>query len=283
MPVFDERDLKRGSVTPVKQGVKVYNGTGSTLAAGALVSISGWSETYKAWSVVLADANTTGLAAHYVLHEAITNTNTGRAYKGHRLRDVNTNGATVGDAVYLSATAGSWTLTSPVATIGSVVQKVGRVAVVSATVGEIEFNLADAAAPSPVDGSTVGATAAVAAGALSPTSFGVPVVIPLTVPAGATGDVDFTGVPYKIRVIDVWLVKTTNAGGGAGTIQLKNGANAISSAMSIDIADKTIARTTEIDDAQSDVAAAGTLRVTRTRTASTDESCIVYVKAIRVA
>lgn len=102
------------------------------------------------------------------------------------------------------------------------------------------------------------------------------------IPAGATGDVNFT-LTHKTRILDVWLVKTTAAGGGAGTVQAKNGANAITNAMSIDVADQSIVRATSIDDAQHEVAAGGTLRFTRTRTASTDESCIANVLAVRVA
>jgi len=123
-----------------------------------------------------------------------------------------------------------------------------------------------------------------AAGALAASDFGLPFRLMLTIPAGTTGDVDFTTpAGVKIRVTDVHLEKTTAAGGGAGTIQVKNGASVISNAMSIDIADTTIARATTIDDAAHEIAAGGTLRVTRTRTASTDESCIVYVSGVRVA
>ncbi len=111
---------------------------------------------------------------------------------------------------------------------------------------------------------------------------GVPVLFRIPVPAGVTGNVDVVST-HKVRVIDAWLVKTTAAGGGGGTIQVKNGATAITDAISIDIADKAIARAATIDDAQHEIAAAGTLRITRTRTASTDETCIVYVLAIRVA
>jgi hypothetical protein len=111
---------------------------------------------------------------------------------------------------------------------------------------------------------------------------GIPVQHIVVVPAGTTGDVDVV-LTHKTRVTDVHLVKTTAAGGGAGTIQVKNGATAISNAMSIDIADTTIARATTIDDAAHDIAAGGTLRVTRTRSASTSEACIVYVSGLRVA
>jgi hypothetical protein len=110
----------------------------------------------------------------------------------------------------------------------------------------------------------------------------IPVVHRITVPAGTTGDVDVV-LTHKTFVTDVMLIKTTAAGGGAGTITVKNGATAITDAMSIDIADKTIARALTIDDAQNAIAAAGTLRVTRTRSASSDESCVVIVSGMRVA
>jgi hypothetical protein len=109
----------------------------------------------------------------------------------------------------------------------------------------------------------------------------LPVLHRVDVAAGATGDVDTT-LTHKTRVTEVWLVKKSAAGGGAGTIQVKNGASAITDAMSINVADQTVVRCTTIDDAQWEIAAAGTLRCTRTRTASTDETCTVYVLGLRV-
>ena len=111
---------------------------------------------------------------------------------------------------------------------------------------------------------------------------GIPVLHRINVPAGTTGDVD-TVLTHKTRVCFAWLVKTSAAGGGAGTIQLKNGANAISNAISIDVNDQTVAVIGTIDDAQHEIAAAGTLKITRTRTASTDEACTVYVLGVRVS
>ena len=110
----------------------------------------------------------------------------------------------------------------------------------------------------------------------------VPVLHRVDVAAGVTGNVDVV-LTHKTRVVEVWLVKTSAAGGGGGTIQAKNGANAITDTMSIDVADQTIVRAVTLDDAQHEIAAAGTLRVTRTRTGSSDESCIVYVLGVRVA
>lgn len=111
---------------------------------------------------------------------------------------------------------------------------------------------------------------------------GFKLVHTIAVPAGATGDINVT-VTHRVRVIDVHMVKRNAAGGGAGTITVKNGANPITNAMSIDVADQTIVAAATIDDAQRDIAAGGTLRVTRTRTASTDETCDVYVEVVRVS
>lgn len=111
---------------------------------------------------------------------------------------------------------------------------------------------------------------------------GHPVVYMVPVPAGATGNVDII-TTYKTRVLDVLVIKKTAAGGGAGTIQVLNGASAITDAMSIDVADQTMVRPTTLNDANWEIAAAGTLRITRTRTASSDESCLVVVTGVLVA
>lgn len=111
---------------------------------------------------------------------------------------------------------------------------------------------------------------------------GLTLIYSIAVPAGTTGNIDVT-VTHKVRVYDVSLVKRSAAGGGAGTITVGNGANPITDAISINIADKTVAVAATIDDAYRDIAAGGTLRVTRTRTASTDEMCDVYVHCYRIA
>lgn len=112
---------------------------------------------------------------------------------------------------------------------------------------------------------------------------GVPVLHKFVIPAGITGDVDFV-LTHKTELVDVTLKKTVAAGGGAGTIQLQTGAAvAISNAMSIDVADQTVIRAGTLDDATHEIAAGGTLRFRRTRTASTDESCLAYVQGIRRA
>ena len=84
-------------------------------------------------------------------------------------------------------------------------------------------------------------------------------------------------------MLDAWLVKRSAAGGGAGTIQVLNTASAITDAMSINVNDEVVVRAGTINDANFEIAAAGVLRMTRTRTASTDETCTLYVLLAPVA
>lgn len=123
-----------------KATLPIRNESGGALAAGDLVYQSGWSETNKAALVSKADADAGGKHACFVMAGALANNTTGLAYKEYRLTGVNTNGATVGDPVYLDTTAGGWTLTAPTAS-GAFQQVIGRVAVVNATTGEVEIDL----------------------------------------------------------------------------------------------------------------------------------------------
>jgi len=96
----------------------------------------------------------------------------------------------------------------------------------------------------------------------------------------ATSDIDVV-LQKKTRVIDVLVVKTGANGGGANSVQIKNGANAISNAISTNINDTTIARATSIDDAQHEIAAGGTLRCAVVKAAG-NSACEVYVLGILV-
>src|SRR5437870_12473293 len=140
------------------------------------------------------------------------------------------------------------------------------------TVGPADFDAGavglTAIAPNAIDGTiaaNVGSQGAVP---------GLELILRVDVAAGATGNVDTT-LTYKVRIFDVSLIKNGNAGGGARTIQVKNGANAITDAMSINVNASTVVRAATIDSSQWEIAAGGTLRVTRTRTASPDEGCTV--------
>ena len=103
-----------------------------------------------------------------------------------------------------------------------------------------------------------------------------PVIRAIVVPDGATGNVD-TVLTYGFRVVDVWVVKTTGAGGASDTITVLSTGDAITDAIDINIADKVMARAGTIDDAKHEIAAGGTLRVTRTKSSGANVACIVYV------
>jgi len=92
-----------------------------------------------------------------------------------------------------------------------------------------------------------------------------------------TGDVDVT-LTHKTRVLDVWAVHTAAAGAG-DTVQVKNAATAITDALDLNVADQTVVRAGTIDDAQHDIAAGGTLRVTGASAVDAE----VYVLGMRVA
>lgn len=105
---------------------------------------------------------------------------------------------------------------------------------------------------------------------------GLPVLHRVTCTA-LSGDVDVT-LTHKTRVVDVWAVATA-LGGVGDTVTVKNGANAISNALDLNVADTTVVRAGTLDDAQWDVAAAGTLRVTGASAVNAE----VYIWGIRVA
>lgn len=108
----------------------------------------------------------------------------------------------------------------------------------------------------------------------------IPVVHRIDVADAATGDIDVT-LTHKTRITDITVVKTGNAGGAANTITVKNTADAISDAISINVNDKVVARAGTIDDAYHEITAGGTLRITRTK-AGGNAACIVYVHGFRV-
>ena len=105
---------------------------------------------------------------------------------------------------------------------------------------------------------------------------GIPILFRITASA-LTGDVDVV-MTHKVRVLDVWCVQTA-AGGASDTITVKNGSTAITEAIDCNKSDQVISRAGTINDAQHEIAAAGTLKVT----GASAVTCEVYVLAIRVA
>lgn len=106
----------------------------------------------------------------------------------------------------------------------------------------------------------------------------------VVIPAGPTGNVDVV-LSAREEIVDVVLHKTGVAGGGAGTVQLVNATSSapITDPMSINVSPGTVVRPLDIDSARNMIAPRAVLRFVRTRTASTDESCIAYVRTLRRA
>lgn len=286
------KDLAYQAVEPYQEGLTVKNVSGGPLAVGDLVYVNGTTTapatgTDPVATVTKADADGSGAAktATYVVTKAMASNAFGKVGKYLVARGLNTSSyATVGDPVYLGTTAGASTPTAP--TLGNV-QIVGYVAVKSATAGIIAYNLNSNPVVSAggLGGSAANVTSDAAAGALTLANMALPVRLSLTIPAGVTGNVDFTGLPFKCRVRRVYGIKTTGAGGGAGTVRVANGAttNWITDAISIDVADTTVLTAATLDDAYIDLAANATIRVARTRTASTNEACVLTLELDRVA
>lgn len=111
------------------------------------------------------------------------------------------------------------------------------------------------------------------------TVAGIPVLHRINVAAGANGDTDVV-LKNKTRVIDAWVV-LTGAGVTSAVLTVKNGANAITDGIAASGADTTIDRAATIDDAQHEIAAGGTLRVTGSGGA-TQPAATVYVLGVRV-
>lgn len=109
---------------------------------------------------------------------------------------------------------------------------------------------------------------------------GVPVIFQTTIAAGALGNTDIT-VTHKIRVLDCFII-LRGAGVSTTTLQLKNGANAISSLLAASGSDKDLVRTVSIDDAYYEIAAGGTLRWT-SATGATQPNALAVVIAVRIA
>lgn len=123
-------------------------------------------------------------------------------------------------------------------------------------------------------------TAAIQAPTVNDIKGGIPFTILVTVPDAATGNIDTGLAPFSFRVIDVWAIKTAAAGGAANTVQVLNTAQAVSDAISINIADKAVARAAELDDAGWNFDEGDLLRVTRTK-AGGNAACVVRIDCVR--
>lgn len=109
---------------------------------------------------------------------------------------------------------------------------------------------------------------------------GIPLTFMVPIAAGALGNTDIT-MTHKVRVLDAYLI-LRGAGVATTTLQIFNGANAITDAMAASGSDTDLVRAANIDDANYEIAAAGTLRVT-SATGATQPDALVVVTAVRAA
>ncbi len=118
---------------------KVYNGTGTTIAKGSVVAVSGAQGQRP--SVVLADADSEALSAPTlgITAEAIANGAEGFVCTFGVVRGLDTSAFTAGAPIYLSSTAGAFTATKPVAPQHTVA--LGWIVKVNASSGELFVNI----------------------------------------------------------------------------------------------------------------------------------------------
>ena len=149
-----------------KLGMRVINKTGSDIAVGKLVAISGFDNTAKLPKIVLADAADPSHTDVWVcLDTAVKNNKEGNVYKGGLSKaNLDTSAvAAAGDAVYLSTTAGGFTATANH-------QLVGYATVDSATVGQVQWDITPPTAQRDIV-ETVAATNAITAAESGKTFF----------------------------------------------------------------------------------------------------------------
>lgn len=113
------------------------------------------------------------------------------------------------------------------------------------------------------------------------TSPGLPIIIPVAIPDAATGDVDVV-IDKKMRVTEIRAVKTAGNGASGNTLTVKNGSNAISDALNMNVNDQIVVRAGSINDAYHEIAAGGTLKVSRAKSGG-NAAAIVYVEGYLVS
>lgn len=117
----------------------VKNVSGSSIAKGKLIYISGADASTSLPTVALAKADSSNTVPVFgIMMEAIANNGVARALASGIMTTVDTSAFSLGDRVYLSAiSAGDMTATKP--TQPNIWQRVGTITSVSATIGTIEF------------------------------------------------------------------------------------------------------------------------------------------------
>lgn len=283
-----------GCVRADHLGEFVKNGFAGALSKGTLVYISAASTRASTEAVTRltaptatkADANGTAPAnvALFVVLKDIPQDGYGLVGK-QLLFDADTSAyALEGSVGYLSETAGATTETEPTAA-ASTSQPVGHVVGSPSATGQFLYNLT--LPVKRIGGSVSGAVVAdttfgaVGTHALAAAEFGVPVQLVLEHADIATGNVDYTGCPYKLFVTNI---ETTQVGAGnaGNSVTVHNGTtgNAITDGMNNATANGTDQAAT-LDPTHRVIAAGATIRVAVVK-AGGASSAKVIITALRI-
>lgn len=100
--------------------------------------------------------------------------------------------------------------------------------------------------------------------------------IAISLATAATGDVDFP-VTQPFVVVDV-VIRKVGAGGAGDTCTIKRGANAVTDAIDLNVADNAVKRAGTLVAAQVAFAAGDTLRVSRNTATNTGCAITVIVR-----
>lgn len=136
-----------------------------------------------------------------------------------------------------------------------------------------------------VNARVISNTAQQAAGVIAAANMGIPFTYDLVVADAATGNIDFTAVPYKHKILSVRYHHVGGAGDAGNSVTLHNGTggNAITNAMN-SATDNATLLASSIDDAFEDVAANATLRAVTVRGgAAGTNSVVLTITAVRIA
>ena len=128
-----DREINYHNARLVKNEDYTEGSSGTYISADQIVSVTGASGSVTTVSKAQADVSL-DISQLWIAKEAIWEY--GEVTRWAHLTAVDTSGSTIGNPVYLSDTAGGWSLTP-----GTVPAVVGKVLVVSATIGEISMDL----------------------------------------------------------------------------------------------------------------------------------------------